>query len=294
MTNSPKTLTQCSKAEDTAGSRLPIDAGTLIDALLAAGAEAAYQNFLLAQDFDVPIFPESIVQVHSAASLNERFSFSSVALEVSTRHVAQQLSGHAPGHDKFPIILRDGEEDTSGRIDLVCHQAFGPQVLLEVKDQISGTDDGLLEDLNRLQQLLRVEHKWSEQGVTARSLSPRFGALHFFIGKNAQQYRSGRFLASDMGRFADRTVNTVLAKLRAAVDSTAFELNSGTRRVIDSAKNGPPDPRNIGTEYEETVSGAEQFTYCVACVLHRKTRPPHGLHPGPNAGNSLDEPRAQN
>lgn len=234
----------------------------LLAALLKAGAQAAFENFQLADDFDMPVFPESIVQVEVAKSLRTSFRFEQVELEATTGRLAQAMSGRAPAHAAFPSIDRPGE------VDVVCWEAFGPQVLVEVKDQINGTDDGLREDLVRLQQFLDIVHKWAKPGDVWPKW-PVYGALVFFVGKNAAQYKKDRYLAAHFLPFADRTVDTAVTKLEALVDKTKFKLIFDKRRVVDSAKDGPPPPDTIGTEFEETVSGKEQFTYCVACVLHR-------------------------
>ena len=58
---------------------------------------------------------------------------------------------------------------------------------------------------------------------------------------------------------------------KVVLDSTAFDFEFKVERVIDSAKNGPPDAALIGTEHEETLSGHEQFTQCVVVVISLKT-----------------------
>lgn len=231
----------------------------LADALLAGGHAAAQENFLLSQDADVPVFPEALVQVEAARALRERLSFDSIEMEAATERIVRAASGRKPCDPDFPEIERVGE------IDIVCWQAFAPQVFVEVKDQISGSDDGIVADMLRLQALLRIVHRWGAKGPHARI--PRYGAVLYFVGKNAQQYKKGRHLASQFIPFADRSVATSLKNVRKVIDETKFTLLTKKARVLDSAKDGPPNPELVGTEDEDTVSGAEQFTYCVACVL---------------------------
>ena len=136
---------------------------------------------------------------------------------------------------------------------------------MEVKDQIGGADDGVVADVLRIQELLSISHRWGETSPQART--PRFGAVLYYVGKNSQQYKKGRHLAAQFIPFAERTVATSLKNIRKVVDVSRFDLLVKKSRVVDSAKDGAPNPELVGTEDEETVSGSEQFTYCVACVF---------------------------
>lgn len=240
-----------------------ITADNLADALLAGGHAAAQENFLLSQDDDVPIFPEALVQVEVARALRERLNFSGIEMEAATERIVRAASGRKPDDPNFPNIERVGE------IDIVCWQHFVPQVFVEVKDQITGSDDGIVADALRLQALLRIVHKWGVSAPQARV--PRFGAILYFVGKNAQQYKKGRHLAAQFIPFANRSVTTSLENVRKVIDESKFTLITKKSRVLDSAKDGPPNPELVGTADEDTVSGAEQFTYCVACVISEST-----------------------
>lgn len=203
------------------------------------------------------------MQVEVAKALNRRFGFDRVELESCTVRLARVMSGIHPKHASFPKIERHG------KVDIVCWQAMAPQILIEVKDQITGTDDGLIEDLCRLQDFLKIEHKWNKRKRTAPWLNlPQYGVLVFFVGKNSESYKNDRYLASHFEPNADKTVETVIKKLKKHV-SPSFNIDWAKTRVLDSAKDGPGDPRAIGTELEEELSGKEQFTYCIVCVLRR-------------------------
>lgn len=238
---------------------ISITADNLADALLAGGYSAAQENFLLSQDADVPIFPEALVQVEVAKALRDRLAFTGIEMEAATEGIVRAASGRKPDDPDFPNIGR------IGKIDIVCWQHFIPQVFVEVKDQISGTDDGIVADAERLQALLGIVHKWGEKGPHART--PVFGGILYFVGKNSQQYKHGRHLASQFIPYADRSVTTSVKKVRQVIDESKFNLIIKKSRVLDSAKDSPAKPELIGTIDEETVSGSEQFTYCVACVL---------------------------
>lgn len=237
---------------------MTITAENLADVLLTGGQSAAAENFLLSQDADVPIFPEALVQVEVARALRD-LKFSSIEMEAATDRIVKVASGRKPDDCEFPDIGRVGE------IDIVCWNNFVPQVFVEVKDQISGSDDGIVADTLRLQELLRIVHRWGVNTPQVRV--PRYGAIVYYVGKNAGQYKKGRHLTSQLIPFANRTVATSLKNVRKIVDQTRFTLLTKKIRVVDSAKDGPPSPELVGTEDEETVSGAEQLTYCVVCVL---------------------------
>jgi Holliday junction resolvase-like predicted endonuclease len=237
---------------------VPITAEILADALLTGGRAAAAENFLLSQDADVPIFPEALVQVEVARALRE-LNFSSIEMEAATDRIVKIASGRKSDDLEFPDIGRVGE------IDIVCWHDFVPQVFVEVKDQISGSDDGIVADMLRLQELLRIAHRWG--GNSPQVHIPRYGAVVYYVGKNNGQYKKGRHLTSQLIPFANRTVATSLKNLRKIVDETRFTLLTKKVRVADSAKDGRPRPELVGTEDEETVSGDEQLTYCVVCVL---------------------------
>jgi Holliday junction resolvase-like predicted endonuclease len=230
------------------------------DTLLAGGYAAAHENFLLSQDPDVPIFPEALVQVEVARAL-KRLHFSSIELEANTERIARATSGRKPCDEDFPDTGRPGE------IDIVCWQSFVPQVFVEVKDQISGSDDGLVADMLRMQQLLSIVHRWGADNPMNRIA--RYGSVLYYVGKNAVNYKKARHLASQFIPFADRSVSTSLANLRKVVDNSKYTLLTKKIRVIDSAKDSPPEPELVGTEEEEMASGHEQFTYCVVCVLSK-------------------------
>jgi hypothetical protein len=239
-----------------------LTAENLADALLFGGHLASAENFMLSEDADVPIYPEALVQVEVAKALKERLQFSHVELEANTEALAKAASGLNLGHPNFPAIGRHG------CVDIVCWWHVVPQVFVEVKDQINGTDDGVVADVLRLQEFLRIPHRWGANSPQARI--PHFGAILYYVGKNSQQYKRGRHLASQFLTYSKRSVETSLSNLRNAVDQSAFDLLVKHARVVDSAKNGPPDSTLVATEDEETVSGHEQFTVCIACVISPK------------------------
>ncbi len=241
---------------------MKVTAESLANALLHGGRAAAVENFLLSQDADVPIYPESLVQVEVAKALRDRLHLTGIELEASTERIVRAASGRKFGDPLYPSLTRPGEIDIVGWLHVV------PQVFVEVKDQISGTDDGVVADVLRIQELLSISHRWGEAGPQART--PRFGAVLYYVGKNSQQYKKGRHLAAQFIPFADRTVDTSLMNIRKVVDATRFELLIKKIRVVDSAKDGAPDPELVGTADEESVSGSEQFTYCVACVVNER------------------------
>ena len=240
-----------------------LTSGMLIESLLAGGRSAAYENFMLRDDEDAPIYPESIVQVEVAKVLKKRIRFSSVELEADTEKIAATASGFIPTAKGFPDVGRHGY------FDIVCWQTPVPQVYVEVKDQLSGTDDGIVSDLARLQEFLKITHRLGEKAIGHKL--PRFGALLYFVGKNSQKYKNGRHLAAQFEKPSAKTVHTTIEKLKSVLDTTAFDFEFKVERVIDSAKNGPPDAALIGTEHEETLSGHEQFTQCVVVVITLKT-----------------------
>jgi hypothetical protein len=239
---------------------MTLTADQLADALLKGGQRAAVENFLLSGDPDVPIFPEALVQVEVAKALRDHLNLSSVELEATTERLLQAASGRALGDPERPCVTRPGE------IDIVGWSHFVPQVLVEVKDQIGGTDDGIVADALRIQELLSITHRWGEDAP--HSKLPRFGALLYYVGKNSQQYERGRHLASQFIPFADRTVESSLKNIRKILDTARYSMLVKKARVVDSARDAGPDPELVGTQDEEQVSNKEQFTYCVVCVLH--------------------------
>ena len=231
----------------------------LADALLAGGHAAAVENFFFTQDWDVPIYPEALVQVEVAKALRERLNFSSIELEASTERIVMAASGRSPLDSQFPDIGREG------KFDIVCWNTFVPQVFVEVKDQVGSSGDGVVSDMLRMQEVLKIAHRWGPSAP--QSKLPRYGGALYFVGRSSKQYKKPRHLASQFIPFADRTVATIVTNLMKVVDKTRFDLLVKKARVADSAKDGPPNIELVGTEDEETVSGSEQFTYCVACVL---------------------------
>lgn len=238
------------------GIDMTLTADALANALLKGGQAAALLNFELSGDPDVPIHPESLVQVAVAQALRDELQLASVELEVDTERLVQAASGRGLSDPSFPQDIREG------RVDIVGWSTLLPQVFVEVKDQISGTDDGIVADILRVQELMSIPHK-----LGLNSKLPRFGAVLYFVGKNSREYRKGRHLASQFIPYADRTVATSLKNVQRVIDISRFRLLVKKLRVLDSAADGPPDPLLVNTEFEETVSGREQFTYCVVCVL---------------------------
>lgn len=241
---------------------LDLTPDALADVLLSGGHAAAVENLLLTNDEDAPVYPEALVHVEVARMLREKLSFSAIELEAATERIVRAASGRSPSDPDFPDIGRDG------KFDIVCWNGFVPQVFVEVKDQISGADDGIVADMLRMQSMLQIAHRWGPSAPHAKV--SRYAAVLYFVGKNAKQYRKGRHLASQFITFADRSVETTVSNMRRVVDSSRFDLLVKRARVIDSAKEAPPDPELVGTAEEETVSGSEQFTYCVACVLRER------------------------
>ncbi|MHC3915111.1 hypothetical protein ACI0FN_01074 [Alcaligenes nematophilus] len=240
-----------------------LTADTLADVLLHGGYAAAAENFLLTENEDAPIYPEALVLVEVARMLRNKLHFTAIELEARTERIVRAASGLKPCDVNFPDIGRDG------KFDIVCWHSVVPQVLVEVKDQISGVDDGIVSDMLRMQSTLQIAHRWGERA--AHNKIPRYGAVLYFVGKNSKQYKKERNLASQFIPFADRTVATTVSNINKVIDTSRFKLLMKKVRVVDSAKSDCPNPEYIGTSDEETVSGSEQFTYCVACVLQEKT-----------------------
>ncbi|WP_370678851.1 hypothetical protein [Comamonas sp. GB3 AK4-5] len=236
----------------------------LADVLLLGGHAAAVENFLLTNDEDAPVYPEALVHVEVARMLRERLNFSSIELEATTERLVCAASGRSPGDPDFPDIGRDG------KFDIVCWNGFVPQVFVEVKDQISGADDGIVADMLRMQSMLQIVHRWGPRAPHTKV--SRYAAVLYFVGKNTDQYKKKRHLASQFIPFANRSVNTTVRNIRRVVDSSRFDLLVKKTRVHDSAKDAPPNLELVGTAEEETVSGSEQLTYCVVCVLRERNR----------------------
>jgi hypothetical protein len=146
-----------------------------------------------------------------------------------------------------------------------------PLALDIVSFKLVSFGDGVVTDMLRMQQVLNISHKWEQD--SPQSMTPRYAAAVYFVGKNAKQYKKGRHLASQFVPFAERTVSTTVGHIRKGVDASRYDLLVKKARVGDSAKEGPPDPELVGTADEETVSGSEQFTYCVVCVLSKSVAP---------------------
>jgi hypothetical protein len=255
---------------------MEMSANAVLQALLKAGRNAALEVFELADDEDVPVYPESLVHVHVARALRDELKLSSIEMEAATGDVLKAASGYASDSKDFPVISR------SGRIDVVGWEGFFPRLFVEVKDEVGSSGDGIVEDLQRLIEFANVTHRFERKASAtvpqdsverSRHLpsAQRFCGIIYFVGRNAANFKNRPHLASQFLPRAQQTIDTTLGKLQKIADAAGFELLSGVRRVKDSAKDGPPDPETIGTEFEETVSGREQFTMCVACVVYMPT-----------------------
>lgn len=250
---------------------LSVDA--VLETLLNAGRNAAFELFELAGDEDVPVYPESLVHVHVARALRDELKLSNIEMEANTEDVLKAASGYSSKSKDFPIIKRPG------RIDVVGWEGFRPRLFVEVKDEVGSSGDGIVEDLERLIEISLITHRWERRAgdpaptdlrERSRHLPQvqRFCGLIYFVGRNAVDYKTRPHLASQFLPRVNRTIQTTLGKLQKVTDAVGFKLQSSAVRVKDSAKDGPPDPTTVGTEFEETVSGNEQFTMCVACVAY--------------------------
>ena len=106
------------------------DKDSFLNALAKAAYRVSVEKFELTSDIDSPIYPESLVQVVVGQVLKEEFAISA---------------------DKSPI-------DRPGFLDLVCWDSQKPLAVIEVKDQLTGTDDGIVNDICRIQRLLSMRH----------------------------------------------------------------------------------------------------------------------------------------
>lgn len=121
----------------------------LLADVLLLGGRAAAENFFLTNDEHAPIYPEALVQVEVARMLRNKLSFSAIELEATTERIVRAASGLSPSDPSFPCIGRNG------KLDIVCWSYIVPQVFVEVKDQISGVNDGIVADILQMQSMLQ-------------------------------------------------------------------------------------------------------------------------------------------
>jgi hypothetical protein len=229
------------------------DRERFLTALASAAYQVSVEKLFLTDSFDAPIYPESLVQVFVAQNLSRNLHCSRVELEFPTNELERELCG-------TPDCLVCSRP---GRIDVVCWSGGVPLAAIEVKDQISGTDDGLLADAVRLQELLDVKHRIMPYRLT-------YGGLVAYVGKNSQQYKEPKFFDHQLEPYSERTVETLKRKITEKIDSAKFDIHFRSDRCIDSSKDAAvPDP-NTDAPDADLLSGEEQMTKYVVAVLVRK------------------------
>jgi hypothetical protein len=116
-----------------------IDKHHFLDALAKAAYIVSVEKLLLTGNYDAPIYPESLVQVVVAKQLHETLYFSRVELEYPAATLESELFG-----GPRPLSVMG-----LGRLDLICWDVDGRVYAVEVKDELTGTNDGLVKDAGR-------------------------------------------------------------------------------------------------------------------------------------------------
>ncbi|RYG86065.1 MAG: hypothetical protein EON58_22170, partial [Alphaproteobacteria bacterium] len=192
----------------------------VLTALLSAGLEAVYTHqMLVGDDLDVPLYPEALVQVEVAKSLKTSLQFAQVELEASTKILEASLHR---GEPTSPFCSNQGE------IDIVCWQWNGPQLFVEVKDEINNTDDGLIKDVERLQQLLAIRKDSATQNF------PLFGGLLFYSSRKSPPIR-GKHLTSQFLPMVAKELDKTIQRIKSRVDLVRFTFVHDVREIPNSA-----------------------------------------------------------
>lgn len=230
------------------------------DDFLKGLARAAYavsvQNLFLTDDSDAPISPESLVQIVVAQSLKDSFPGLSIGFESSTSDLESEFS-------------KEGNIscERQGSVDIVCRYGSEPLAVIEVKYQLTGTNDGLVSDVVRLQQLLALRHRFFPK------YRFQFGGIVSYVTKSATQYEPPKYFDHEFERYAGRSVKTVEKNIKAALNATSFDIAFLSGRCVDSSKDGEKPDDLVGTEFEDEISGAERMTkYLVAVISHRHSQ----------------------
>ncbi|HCE2191104.1 hypothetical protein CGJ39_23820 [Vibrio parahaemolyticus] len=233
---------------------MPLGKQEIFEALKNAAYKVSAENFFLTEDLDSPIYPESLVQIEAAKSLKSMLPYSVVKLEFAVSDIEKLLGAGITGQT----------DRTNGYADITFFHDGFPQAVVEVKDEINGTDDGLIKDAERIQQLLDIENSKFEKKLL------QFGALIFYVGKNSQGYKVARQTEDKIEMFVDRTINSTKENIENVVDKNQFSIEFMDGRCIDSIKKtGSSDPY-IGTEDEQPLTGQEQMTKYVVAIIQRK------------------------
>lgn len=225
-----------------------------LDALANAAYQVSVEKLFLTDDFDYPITPESLVQVVIAQNLNKKLHINSIKLEISVDSLLKGLSG------KYD----EKEEIRNGRIDIVCWEnPLIPLAIIEVKDELNGTDDGLLKDVKRIKQLLLLKNKMFNQSI-------RFGGIVAYIGKNNRRYKKNKYLDQQLEPYVNQTIETIKRKIIHKIDNEKFEVMFKVGRCVDSAKNINEDFEDEESRYENSLSGKEQMTKYLVAIFYLK------------------------
>ena len=151
-----------------------------------------------------------------------------------------------------------------GRVDIVCwNNSPIPFAIIEVKDELSGTDDGLIKDVERIKQLLLLKHPMFNQGI-------RFGGIVAYIGKNNTQYKSDKYFDEQLEPRVNQTVETIRKNINDKIDNENFEVKFKIGRCIDSSKNGNEDFSDEKSRCENSLSGKEQMTKYLVAIFYLK------------------------
>jgi len=233
---------------------MQIDKNRFLDALATAAYQVSAEKLLLTDSFDAPIYPESLVQVVVAQSLVRELHCSRIELEFPTEQIELELCG---GKD-CRVCARQG------RVDLICWHSGLPLAAIEVKDQLAGSDDGLVVDAIRLQQLLSVQHRLLQRFCLS------FGGLVAYVGKNSQRYKEYKPFDHQLEPKAKQSIQTIKRNIEAVIDKTRFDISFRDGRCIDSSRDITKPDLYINTEFEDPLSGEEQMTKYLVAVISRK------------------------
>lgn len=135
----------------------------LLDALEKSGHKIAYEILHLTGDLEEAIYPESLVNVVTARELADAFPGTKIKMEENTDTLVVQTRSLWLSEDE----LKDDDDGKSlypvgrrGKVDIAVWGDLFPELLVEVKDELSGTDDGIRADIDRLKKFLMLENRW--------------------------------------------------------------------------------------------------------------------------------------
>lgn len=224
----------------------------LLNALSTAAKAVAVDKLILTDDFNGPIYPEALVQVAAAMSLKKQLPHLALKLEYSTRTLEEELRGTKAECD---LCLKPG------RVDIAIWSSSKPIAVIEVKDQLANSDDGLVKDVERIQKLLDIEHRKIGTNLL------EFGGAIAYVGKSCKQYKEYKYFDQDLENYSERSVETVKQRMRDTIDCTKYKIIFQHGRCIDSSKDSKNTDLQKGTEFEETISGEEHMTKYVVAVI---------------------------